>query len=59
MKEKYVHVSAFKDLLCDIYNVMNRLEYTMEHTGYGAAEMTTMEWIDGSSRIPSKRRRCG
>lgn len=43
MKEKYVHVSAFKDLLCDIYNVMNRLEYTMEHTGYGAVEMTTIE----------------
>ena len=46
MKEKYVPVSAFKDMLCDIYNVMNRLEYMMEHTGYGAAEMTTMEWIE-------------
>lgn len=46
MKDGYVHVSAFKDLLCDIYNVMNRLDYTMEHTGYGAAEFTTMEWIE-------------
>lgn len=47
MKEKYVPVSAFKDLLCDIYNVMNRLDYAMEHTGYGAPERTTLEWVAG------------
>lgn len=47
MKEKYVPVSAFKDLLCDIYNVMNRLDYAMKHTGYGAPERTTLEWVAG------------
>lgn len=47
MKDKYVNVTAFKDLLYDVYDVMERLNYTMEHTDYGAPERTTLEWVAG------------
>ncbi|WP_303229475.1 hypothetical protein [uncultured Dialister sp.] len=45
MKDKYVHLSAFKDLLCDVYNVMERLDHAIEHSEYGVPERTAMEWI--------------
>lgn len=47
MKDKYVNVTAFKDLLYDVYDVMERLNYTMEHTECEASERTVMEWIAG------------
>lgn len=47
MKGKYVPVSALKELCCNIYNVMDRLDYAMERSGYGAPERTTLEWVVG------------
>lgn len=47
MNDRYVNVTAFKDLFCDVYDVMERLNYITGHTGCGAHERAVMEWAAG------------
>ena len=47
MKDKYVNVTEFKDLLYDVYDVLERLNYAAGRIECGDHESKVMEWAAG------------